>query len=140
VSLERGAFSLNNWKESWSTKMQEIELLTSIHKEFTLNRNELNRSIEKAQNIQEKCEALLAHTGNHEMKLSRLESDSLINTGLTNIITFDVSNGILADIINSGKIHIIQNEKLRNNLSNWNGLLGDVKEDETWAVDASHFS
>ena len=85
-----GAFSLNNWKESWSTKMQEIELLTSIHKEFTLNRNELNRSIEKAQNIQEKCEALLAHTGNHEMKLSRLESDSLIDTGLTNIITFDV--------------------------------------------------
>ena len=54
--------------------------------------------------------------------------------GLTNIITYDPSNGILDDIISSGKIQIIKNKKLKNFLSNWNGILNDVKEDETWAV------
>lgn len=51
------------------------------------------------------------------------------------IITYDPSNGILSDIINSGKIQIIKNERLKNFLSNWTRILNDVKEDETWAVD-----
>lgn len=128
------ALSINNWNENRKINNQELQLLESLQKEFTFNENELDRSIKRAQSIQKRCETILKNTGNHEMKLSKKESDSLINWGLLGIITYDPSNGILSDIINSGKIQIIKNEKLKDYLSNWNGILNDVKEDETWAV------
>jgi hypothetical protein len=130
------ALQVNTWNENRKINKQELELLESLQKEFTFNKDELDRSIKKAQVIQKRCEGILKNTGNHEMKLSKYESDSLINSGLLNIITYDASNGILSDIINSGKIQIIKNETLKNYLSNWNGILNDVKEDETWAVNA----
>jgi len=128
------ALQVNTWNENRKINKQELQLLASLQKEFTFNKDELDRSIKKAQIIQKRCETILRNTGNREMKLSKNESDSLINSGLLNIITYDASNGILSDIINSGKIQIIKNEKLKNYLSNWNGILNDVKEDETWAV------
>ncbi len=129
------ALQVNTWNENRKINKQELQLLASLQKEFTFNKDELNRSIKKAQIIQRKCETLLKNTGNREMELSKNESDSLIYLGLLGIITYDPSNGILSDIINSGKIQIIKNQKLKNYLSNWSGILNDVKEDETWAVD-----
>ena len=128
------ALQVNTWNENRKIDKQELQLLESLQKEFTFNNDEIDRSIKKAQIIQSRCETILKNTGNHDMKLSKNESDSLITSGLLNIITYDPSNGILSDIINSGKIQIIKNEKLKNYLSNWNGILNDVKEDETWAV------
>jgi hypothetical protein len=128
------ALQVNTWNENSKINKQELQLLESLQYEFTSNKNELDRSIKKSQLIQKRCEAILANTGNREMKLSKIESDSLINWGLTNIVTYDVSNGIISDIISSGKIQIIKNERIKNFLSNWNGILNDVKEDETWAV------
>lgn len=128
------ALQINNWNESRKINQQELQLLESLQKEFTFNKNELDRSIRRTQQIQKRCERILENTGNREMKLSEYESDSLIYMGLLSITTYDPSNGILSDIINSGKIQIIKNEKLKNKLSNWNGILNDVKEDETWTV------
>ncbi len=128
------ALQINNWNENRKINKEELQLIESLHKEFTYNKNELERSIKRAQLIQKSCETILNNTGNREMKLSKIESDSLINWGLTSIITYDPSNGILENIISSGKIQIIKNEKLKNLLSSWNGFLNDVKEDETWAV------
>ena len=128
------ALQINNWNENRKINKEELQLLESLHKEFTYNKNELERAIKRAQLIQKRCETILSNTGYREMKLSKIESDSLINWGLTSIITYDPSNGILENIISSGKIQIIKNEKLKNLLSSWNGFLNDVKEDETWAV------
>jgi len=128
------ALQINNWNENRKLNKQELQLLESLLKEFTYNKTEIERSITKAQLIQKRCEAIMENTGNREMRLSKKESDSLMNFGLTNIITYDASNGILSDVINSGKIQIIKNENLKNLLSSWNGILNDVKEDETWAV------
>ncbi|MEH6511525.1 MAG: DUF6090 family protein [Maribacter arcticus] len=128
------ALQVNTWNETRKTNREELELLVSLQNEFTFNRDELDRSIKRAQIIQSRCITLLENTGNREMKLSRYESDSLIRQGLLAIITYDASNGILDNIINSGKIHILKNESLITILSNWGGLLNDVKEDQTWAV------
>ena len=130
------AVQVNDWNESRKTNKQELELIESLYKEFTFNRDELDRSIKKAKGIQNRCVILLENTGNHEMKLSRFESDSLIHRGFLDIVTYDASNSILDDIINSGKIHVLKNEKLKKYLSNWEAALNDVKEDETWGVNA----
>ncbi len=108
------ALQVNNWNESRKTNKKEIELLQSLHQEFTNNKDELDRSLKKALVIQRRCESILENTGDREMKLSKYESDSLINWGLLNIITYDASNGILNNIINSGKIHILKNQRLKN--------------------------
>lgn len=128
------ALQVNNWNEIRKSNKEELELLKSLYNEFTFNKEELHRCIDKALRIQWNCEELLANTGTREIRISRQVSDSLINSGLLAIITYDASNGILDNIINSGKIHIIRNERLKNSLSNWDGILNDVKEDEGWAV------
>jgi hypothetical protein len=42
----------------------------------------------------------------------------------------------LDNIIYSGQINIIKNDKLRELLSKWKNFLYDIKEDETWSIDA----
>lgn len=130
------ALQVNNWNEERKQDRQELELLESLREEFNFNRDELERSIRKARAIQEGCQRLLANTGKHGVKLSQQESDSLINAGFLNIISFDASNGILDNIISSGQIHVIKNKELKKYLANWEGVLQDIKEDETWAIDA----
>ena len=130
------ALQVNNWNEERKLNQQELELLESLREEFTFNRDELERSIAKARAIQAGCQKLLANMGKHGVNLSQQESDSLLNAGFLNIISFDASNGILDNIISSGQIHIIKNKELKKYLANWGGVLHDIKEDETWAIDA----
>ncbi|MCE2612346.1 hypothetical protein LVD13_05120 [Flavobacteriaceae bacterium D16] len=130
------ALQVNDWNENRKINNQELELLASLHNEFTYNRNELERCIKLAQSIQNRCEKLLENTGDQEVKLSRQESNALIYYGLLSIVSFDRSNGVLDNIIYSGHINIIKNDNLRELLSNWDGILYDVKEDETWGINA----
>ena len=56
------------------------------------------------------------------------EVDSLIDL-MINYSTYDPSVGTLDDIINSGKLNIIQNPVLKTNISNWSGMMDDTKKD-----------
>ena len=48
---------------------------------------------------------------------------------MINYSTFDPSIGSVDDVINSGKLNIIQNKELKVNISNWSGMLNDTKKD-----------
>ena len=48
---------------------------------------------------------------------------------MINYSTYDPSTGAVDNIINSGKLNIIQNEVLKTNISNWSGMLNDTKKD-----------
>lgn len=128
------ALQINNWNEERKQSIEEIRLLSSINEQFKFNLNELDRAIWTTKMVQDKCILLLDNMGSKGVKLSRYESDSLVWSGLRRIVTYDVSNGILDDILNSGKLHIISSDPLREKLANWQSILNDVKEDETWAV------
>ena len=129
------ALQINNWNEYRKQRIEETKLLGSIYKQFSYNLNEVERAIWTTQMIQQKCIHLLQNMGNKGVELSRQEADSLVYSGLRRIVTFDVSNGILDDILNSGRLHIISSDTLREKLANWPSALEDVKEDERWAVE-----
>jgi hypothetical protein len=130
------ALQVNNWNENRKLKIEETKLLRSIKEQFSFNLTELNSAIETARMTQDRCIHLLNNMGSKGVKLSRNESDSLIWSGLQRIVTYDASNGILDDILHSGRLHIISNDMLRKKLANWLSVLGDAKEDEKWAVEA----
>jgi hypothetical protein len=129
------ALQVNNWNEVRKQRNEETKLLGSIYKQFNYNLNEVERAIWTTQMIQQKCIQLLQNMGNKGVELSRYEADSLVFSGLRRIVTFDVSNGILDDILNSGRLHIISSDTLREKLANWPSALEDVKEDERWTVE-----
>ena len=129
------ALQINNWNERRKINLEETELLSSLLEEFKYNKVETERSIQVAQMIQEKCIALIQNTGDKSVKITKRESDSLIFSGLTRNISLDFSEGILTTLLNTGKIQIIENDSLRNLLSNWPSVLRDVKEDEGWAIE-----
>lgn len=129
------ALQINNWNENRKQRIEETKLLSSIYKQFNYNLNEVERAIWTAQMIQQKCIHLLENMGSKGVLLSRDEADSLVYSGFRRIVTFDVSNGILDDILNSGKLHIISSDTLREKLANWPSALEDVKEDEKWTVE-----
>ena len=66
--------------------------------------------------------------GPETTNLSISELDSLISH-MINYSTYDPSTGTVDDIINSGKLNIIQNKALKINISNWSGMFNDVKKD-----------
>ena len=59
-------------------------------------------------------------------------SDSEVDSLLSDIInytTYDPSTGVIDEIINSGKLNIIQNKTLKENISSWSGMLTDANKD-----------
>lgn len=44
--------------------------------------------------------------------------------------TFNPSDGVLQDLLNSGRLHLIRNDRLRSKLAAWPGRVADLAEDE----------
>jgi hypothetical protein len=71
---------------------------------------------------------LLSMIGPNASGYTNAELDSLIGN-MINYSTYDPSTGTLDEIINSGKLDIIQNQELKANISDWSGMLNDAKKD-----------
>lgn len=123
------ALQINNWNENRKEKIEEIKILNILKSEYTYNRTELDRSIKKAERMQEHSDTLLKiFAGKTDKKDLNTVQQLILRLGA--YPTFDPSNGALNDLIGSGKLKVIRNDSLRFRLSQWSGMLQDVKEDE----------
>jgi hypothetical protein len=123
------ALQINNWNENRKLRKEEKQILTILKTEYLYNRLELNRSIGKAERMYQRSDSLLNMYQEEINEYDEIKLKRLIRS-LISYPTFDPSNGALNDLIGSGRLNIIQNELLRLRLSQWFGMLQDVKEDE----------
>ena len=122
------ALQINTWNEEQIEKRQEQKVLIGLHKTFSSNLEDLNYIIAISQDAFNSSKKLMSLMGPNASDYTNSQVDSLIGQ-MINYSTYDPSTGSVDDIINSGKLNIIQNKELKVNISRWSGMLNDAKKD-----------
>lgn len=119
------ALQINNWNNYRVDRQNEKQLLSNLRQEFKTNLEELKFDHQ----INTKClNALYNFLQSDKTKFTPNEIDSL-NGLFTTFASFDARIGIISETISSGKLDLIQNDSLKNKLSQWSGELNDLGED-----------
>jgi len=112
------ALQINNWNQERQFQNEEKIILKNIHTEFLENRNILNLGLEE--NIQG-CKAsiaLLNLVGQNRELIQQQNLDSLMYVMLETG-SFRPSENTISDLLQSGKLQLLKNEKLKNLLYKW---------------------
>ena len=119
------ALSINNWNENRKERIEEQYLLIQLELEFKSNLEQLDEKIAIREQMIKASLQLLEYKDN----LSQRNNDSIIKyiTHTFNAPTFDP---IVNDLISSGKLQLLQNNKLKQLLSFWTSEIIQVTEDE----------
>ena len=120
------ALQINNWNENRKNSEKEIAILENLKTEFVTNKADLLETSNRNSIKYELVKKILLFTGQSNENMTKASSDEMIY----NIFgghTADVSTGFVDDLLNSGNIYLINNDNLRQKLTNWNKELLDHK-------------
>ena len=132
------ALQVNNWNEKRKLIKEEKKTLLSFHNEVSNNLNILERSIVEKQKIIEANNEILKYIGPNEKWLSEKSLDSLMYHITVSGWIFVPEDGVLNEIINSGKLSIIQDEKIKNEVASLPQLLSLILEEDRLYRDDLH--
>ncbi len=121
------ALQINNWNEERKNKILEIQILNQLKTEYEDNLIQINQKIRLRELIISSCIRILSN----KEKLG--ENSKNLDLELYNTIirpTFDPSNGVINELINSGKLYLIRDIELKRLLSGWVGSVNELKEEE----------
>lgn len=122
------ALQVNNWNEQRKLNNEEQHLLEDLHSEFNVNLENLKTNMLINQNNQKATIDLLDMIQQKEMKENTNKLDSLFMV-IFSYGSFNTTSGVLNEIINSGKLRVIKDATLRNNLTQWAGKIDNIEED-----------
>lgn len=119
------ALQVNNWNELRKDRIVEQQVLTELKEEYETNAKQLEGKILLRNLIIKSSIEVLGYIDNPK----KINKDSLIKK--IAVIRFDPTfDPIENDLISSGNIRLIQNNKLRKLLSNWSSEIASVQEME----------
>ena len=122
------ALQVNNWNEERKLRNESQEILKSLHAEFKNNRKVLKERIDFLEDANRYVKAVLDLMGSDESQLAAVNVDSIINSSL-NYGNYNPANSTIQELISSGKLNLIKNSQLKDNLFNWLQTLEDTDED-----------
>ena len=122
------ALQINTWNNEQMEKRKEQSVLIGLHDTFIHNLENLNYVMANTREAFDSSKTLLSLMGPNASDYTNAQVDSLVSL-MINYTTYDPSVGTVDDIINSGKLNIIQNKELKSNISDWSGMLDDTKKD-----------
>lgn len=124
------ALQVNNWNEGRKLQEQEQYLLTELKKEFLLNHRLLEASYDvNKSGMESSWDLINTLANNNPSTINYQQLDTLAYNIIYDFNEFDPTSGVIDDIINSGKLEVIQNDSLRYILSQWSGQLIDLDQD-----------
>jgi len=124
------ALQINNFNEVKKTESIEQVYLASLKEEFTYNLAEVEQVMKANKEFADKALEISKHTGPDEPQLTEREFDSLFFGAIEMEVQYRPSNGVLDEIISSGKLGIFSNQELRTSLSSWGGILFKIRFQE----------
>ena len=123
------ALQINTWNQQRIQNNEEQVALKNLSQDFNYNHRALDSILAETQSNVEAQFILLNHTGNKSKAISRSEFNTSLNK-LADINEYYPRNGYLDDLISSGNLGIIKNQKLRNKLSSWHPIYNFIKSRE----------
>lgn len=107
------ALQVDNWNEQRKEKKLEKEILVNLQNEIQSNLHTVNRIVNGKRQVLSAVKVILEHTGAHSTWNSIMDFDSLLAITLFSGYKYSPEDGIMKNLINSGKISLIENDSLR---------------------------
>jgi hypothetical protein len=123
------ALSINNWNDKNKNRKQERQVLLQLKEEYKENLTELDLKISMRKEMLEASSRLLAYYDNND---SWKAADSVASDFTLTFYTptFNPVIGVTSELLSSGKLYIIENNKLKLMLTNWTGVSSRLIEYE----------
>lgn len=129
------ALQINNWNENRKNRLLEQQLLKALLIEFETNLVNLDQVIGFNDSNIKNSVSLGQYTGPALPEFNEKELSELM-VGIFKIEPrFMPSQGTVMEVINSGKLSVLSDAKLRKALSDWQSTLESVKRQEDYVVE-----
>lgn len=123
------AFSVDNWNENRKNRIQEIEYLLSLREEFSYNLATLDDAIALNEAHEKDSFSLIQFTGPDSDALTEQDFLSMFLPVIIREMKYRPRDGVISEILNSGKLEIFGQE-IRAKISSWAGELARVRFQE----------
>jgi hypothetical protein len=127
------ALGINNWNEDRKLKKEERLALLNLKEDFEQNLTSIENLIALTSNEIDAGLKVLEHTGKNFDSTNKFNLDSML-VSIGNHQLYFSQNGFLNDLINSGKIGIIEKDSLRVLLSSWGQTTEELYRKEQSAL------
>jgi hypothetical protein len=127
------AFAIDAWWEERALRIEEQQVLQGLRLEFLATRDVLSGHLKEHLLDVKTFEDFLGAAGNSGVEKAGLIVDATL-IALLNPPTSDVGNGTLDALLSSGRIEILTNKTLRAKLAAWEGVMGEVRDDQVLNV------
>ena len=134
------ALSINNWNETRKNKTIEQQLLNSLLQEFQTNLKILDKTIDKNTKIFESCINIGKFTGPSLSNTSEKELSRNMVGAFKYNSKYIPNKGTIIEINNSGKLYLISDSSLRNNISKWLSQLELVSNQEKYVLERRDYT
>ncbi len=122
------ALQVNDWNEQRKLNLESEALYAALNTEFESNRIVLKERIEFLENANKNVDQILSFINQKEAFFRTIKIDSILLHSL-DYGNYNPANSTIQEIISSGKLSLIKNLDLKQNLFNWLQLLQDTNED-----------
>lgn len=128
------ALQINTWSQNRQNRIQEQQILSQLLIEYENNLNQLNQKIFIRDEVISSSFKLLSYK-NVEMQNNVADSFNLHMSRMITRPTFDPELGVTTELTSSGKLYLITNPSLRNNITSFPSFLGELREEEMVTFD-----
>jgi len=127
------ALSINNWNTNRLNQKKEISILYELKAEYENKLNELNQKVELRNFMIGSTSKLISLINENNYTITH---DTLVSLAAMTVITptFDASNSVTNELLNTGNLYILQNKELRRQLLDWSSQLDKLVEEERLVV------
>ncbi len=122
------ALQINNWNEEKKNKNDVFLIKENIYEEFKQNKVVLKERIALLDSSIDHAKALMGFMGSSDKEIYAQNVDSIIVYTLF-YGNFNPSNSAIIELLQSGKLKLIKDKKIKNQLADWLQLLEDTNED-----------
>ena len=134
------ALQVNNWNENRKDNIEEKKILLSLHNEISNNLKNLQVVIDEKNKIIDVNLYIIENSDESGEWKSEKSLDSLMNYISLSGWIFVPQDGVLNEILNSGKLLIIKNELIKNEIASLPQLVSlMIEEDRQYRLDLHQY-
>ncbi len=122
------ALQIDNWNENKRLRNIEQQYLLSLKEEFNYNKIELARVMNLNTMYTDYALEISDHTGPENPEITEKEFEDMAMGAFSAEVHYNPNQGVLDEVISSGKLGIFNNDELKFALSSW----GAVFEKALW--------
>ena len=121
------ALQVSEWNQGRKERKEENQILTNLIDEYTDNRETLKEIREIFEKNKDATYQLLTLMNKSDEELSEHNLDSLIYFSVE-YYQYTPSNNVVSDLLQSGRLRLIRDDAIRNNMYEWTREMGSYDD------------